>query len=88
MHEQQVLPVHYPATADGSSRHAQRVLGNHNRATVGSTCYRKVATWYVNTLYEAGKLENIKKEARMLKLDILGVSKARWTGSRNRTSGD
>ena len=83
-----MLPVRYPATADGSSRHAQRVLGSHNSTTGRSTCYRKVATWNVNTLNQAGKLENIKKEARRLKLDILGVSQVRWTGSGSITSGD
>ena len=86
--EQQVMPFRYPATADGSSRHTQRVvLGSHNSTTARSTCCRKVATWNVNTLYQAGKVENIKKEARRLKLGSLGLSEARWTGCGNITSG-
>ena len=85
--EQQVMPFRYPATADGSSRHAQRVLGSHNSTTARSTCYRKVATWNVDTLYQAGKVENIKKEARRLKLGILGLSEVRWRDCGNITSG-
>ena len=53
-----------------------------------STCYHKIAEWNIYTLYQAGKLESVKEEARRFKLDILSVSEARWTGSRNIASGD
>ena len=39
-------------------------------------------------MYQAGKLEIIKKEAKKLKLDILVVSEVRWTGSGMITSDD
>ena len=86
-HDQQVLPVCYPAIADGSTRHVQRVPGNRNRVTARSTCCCKLASWNVNTVYQSGKLENLKKEAKRMKLDVVGVSEVRWTGCGNLNSG-
>ena len=40
----------------------------------------QVATWNVNTLWQPGKFDNLKKEANRLNLDIVGVSEVRWTG--------
>ena len=38
-----------------------------------------VSTWNVRTLYQSGKLENLKREMKSLKVNILGVSEVRWT---------
>ena len=86
-HDQKVLPASYPATADGSTRHVQRVPGSRNRITARSTCCCKLATWNVNTMYKTGRLENLKKEAKRMKLDVVGGSEVRWTGSGNLNSG-
>ena len=43
----------------------------------------KIATWIVRTMYQAGKLENIKQEATRLKVDILGLADDRWLESGN-----
>ena len=40
----------------------------------------RVGTWNVNTLGQPGKFDNIKKEAKRLKVNIMGVSEVRWTG--------
>ena len=41
----------------------------------------------MNNMYQTGKLENLKKEAKRMKLDVVGVSEVRWTGSGNLNSG-
>lgn len=38
---------------------------------------KRVGTWNVRTLLQAGKLENIKAEMKRLKVDILGISEMR-----------
>ena len=38
-----------------------------------------LATWNVKTLYQCGKLENVRREMRRLKINILGLSEVRWT---------
>ena len=42
----------------------------------------RIGTWNVRTLYETGKLDNAIKEAKDMRIDILGLSEIRWTGSR------
>ena len=44
----------------------------HNRNTI------RIGTWNVRTLYQCGKLENVKKEMTRLKINILGINKTRW----------
>ena len=34
----------------------------------------KIGTWNVRTLYQLGKLENLRREAESLDIDILGLS--------------
>ena len=86
-HDQQVLPVRNQETAGDSPGHARQVSGSRNRATARLDCCSRIATWNVNTLYQVGKLENLKKEAERMKLDVVGVSEVRWTGSGQITSG-
>jgi len=38
---------------------------------------KRIGTWNVNTLLQAGKIENLKIEMRRMKLDILGISEMR-----------
>lgn len=40
-----------------------------------------IATWNVRTMYEAGKLAQIAAEFTNYKLEVLGISESRWTGS-------
>jgi exonuclease III len=40
-----------------------------------------LATWNVRTLYQAGKLENVKQEMKRLRITILGMSETRWSDS-------
>ena len=39
----------------------------------------KVATWNVKTLFQCGKLDNVRREMKRLKINILGLSEVRWT---------
>ena len=41
----------------------------------------KIGTWNVMTMYEQGKTAQVAAEMRAYKLDILGISEARWTKS-------
>jgi hypothetical protein len=38
----------------------------------------RIGSWNVRTLLAAGKLENLKREAERYRLDIVGISEARW----------
>lgn len=42
---------------------------------------KRIGTWNVNTLLQAGKIENLKIDMRRMKLDILGISEMRWRGT-------
>jgi len=41
----------------------------------------KISTCNVRSLYEKGKLENVKLDMGHLKVQILGISETRWTKS-------
>ena len=40
-----------------------------------------IATWNVHTMHHPGKMENIKREANHMNLDILGLAEVRWQKS-------
>ena len=39
-----------------------------------------IATWNVRTLFECGKLQQVRQEAERLAIDILGMAEVRWPG--------
>ena len=41
----------------------------------------RIGTWNVQTMYQVGKCDQIVAEMSRYKLEILGISEARWTGS-------
>ena len=41
----------------------------------------RISTWNVRTLYKPGRRENLLQEQERLKVNIMGVSEMRWTGS-------
>ena len=43
--------------------------------------FLRVGTWNVRTLYQAGKLDNLRQEFAKLKLNILGITETHWTES-------
>ena len=43
-----------------------------------------IGTGNVRTMYQTGKLAQIVNECNNYKIDILGISEARWTGSGKR----
>ena len=45
---------------------------------------RRVGCWNLRTLYQTGKLAQVIKEMQSYKIEILGVSETRWTGSESR----
>ena len=68
IHDPQVESDRHQATAGGSPVHAEQVSGSR-RATAAmarTDATRRIATWNVNTLFQVGKFENLKKEAESL----------------------
>ena len=47
-----------------------------------------IATWNVRTMNEDGKLENVKREMRRMKLDIPELRETRWQGNEDYSSED
>ena len=78
VHEQQVAPGRHPATACKST----------TRRTSRTDTTTKVGTWNVQTMFQAGKLENIKLEMDRIGFNVLGLSETRWTGSNLCRSGN
>ena len=75
------------AASLGQTRRVQQAASDRHQASVcnqfdtrAESCLR-IGTWNVNTLYQAGKLNNVEREMKRLKLDILGVAEVRWTGA-------
>ena len=66
-------------TAQGESL-SQEALGT-NRNLMGPKSVVKVGAWNVRTMYQASKTAQVLKEMERYKLDLLGVSECRWTGS-------
>jgi hypothetical protein len=70
-------------TSPGTDSHDRQVTPDRQPDTVEKR--RKgdlhLATWNVRTLYQAGKLENVKQEMKRLKINILGMSETRWSDS-------
>ncbi|KAK2181767.1 hypothetical protein NP493_382g00022 [Ridgeia piscesae] len=47
-----------------------------------------IGTWNVRTMKEASTLAQVIREMKRYRLDILGVSECRWTGSGRQVSHD
>ena len=53
-----------------------------SRPKLLSPKYRtRIGAWNVRTMYQAGKVHQVAKEMKRLRLAILGVSETRWTGA-------
>ncbi|XP_072177062.1 craniofacial development protein 2-like [Diadema setosum] len=51
---------------------------DHHHATMHLKSKKRIGTWNVRSLYQAGKLANVVLEMKRLKLDVLGMSEVRW----------
>ena len=69
-------------TSLGTVNHGCRqvVLDRHH-ATACNKETIKIATWNVRSLYQTGKLENVKMEMDRLNINILGLCEVRWKGA-------
>ena len=63
----------------GRVRHVQQVAPGRHPVTV-SKCKLKIGHWNVQTMYQPGKLDNIRQEMDRIKFNILGIAETRWTG--------
>ena len=48
---------------------------------LGPKAITRIGCWNVRTMYECGKAAQVAKEMKENRIDILGVSESRWTGS-------
>ncbi|KAL9983948.1 hypothetical protein ACROYT_G006197 [Oculina patagonica] len=48
---------------------------------LGPKAITRIGCWNVRTMYECGKAAQVAKEMKENRVDILGVSESRWTGS-------
>ena len=70
-----------PGRPDSSGRdcHATQVTPDRQQATaIKLKNNLKIGTWNVRTMFQKGKLDNIKQEMERLKINILGISEVRW----------
>ena len=66
----------------GRDTHAQQVGPDRYPVTaLKNKTELKVGTWNVRTLFQSGKLENLKKETVRCNINIMGVSEVRWKGA-------
>ena len=40
----------------------------------------RFSTWNNRTLHQAGKYENVWREMRRMRIDVMGVDEVRWPG--------
>ncbi|XP_063601937.1 craniofacial development protein 2-like [Penaeus indicus] len=74
----------------GTAVHGKQVAPDRHQITACNTTKRplRIGTWNVRTLYQCGKLDNVKLEMIRLKVNILGICETRWTGSEEFNSED
>ena len=65
----------------GRDGHEGQVTINRHQATVRTKNSLKIGTWNVRTMFQKGKLDNVKHEMEKLKLNVLGLSEVRWIGA-------
>ena len=77
------IPVDNLDSSSGTVVHGQQVTPDRQQVTASNIAkrYIRVGTWNVRTLYESGKLDNVKQEMRRLEMNILGICESRWTGN-------
>ena len=66
------------STSPGRVSHGRQVSPDRQPATVRNRNTIRVGTWNVRTLYQSGKLENVKQEMMRLNVNILGLNETRW----------
>ena len=81
-HVRQVTHVRYQDTVCDSRGRQAAGTGNitAKRKKKQRNKELKIGTWNVNTLNQSGKMDNLRKEANRIGVDIMGVSEVRWTG--------
>ena len=67
----------------GRVSHVGQVSPDHNPESACNRNTIRIGTWNVRTLYQCGKLENVKKEMTRLKINILGINETRWLKNGN-----
>ena len=65
----------------GRDGHVRQVPLDRQQATVPIKNSLKIGTWNVRTMFQKGKLDNIKNEMERMKINALGLSEVRWLGA-------
>ena len=61
-----------------SRKDAQHLMKN---TFLSAKAMTRIGTWNVRTLYQVGKMAQTIREFQRYRLDILGLTEVRWTGS-------
>lgn len=65
----------------GRGGHVRQVILDRQQATFPTKNSLKIETWNVRTMFQKGKLDNIKNEMERMKVNALGLSEVRWLGA-------
>ena len=63
-HDRQMVPVYHQATAGGQGSLGERAATGRSKATASINIQFKIGTWNVNTLWQPGKFDNLKKRGK------------------------
>ena len=67
--------------SDHQSNNHNPDVSNINMYWLNPKSNCNIGTWNVQTMYSTSKIAQVIKEIGNYKLDILGISECRWTGS-------
>ncbi|XP_071947472.1 uncharacterized protein [Antedon mediterranea] len=76
-----VHPSYEGGSSPGRVSHVRQVELDRHQATVRNRSTIRLGTWNVRTLYQDGKLENVKQEMIRLNINILGINETHWTNN-------
>ena len=71
-------PSEVGGSLPGMVSYVKQVSPIHNPESVYNRNTMRIRTRNMRTLYQYGKLENVKKEMTRLKINILGINEMRW----------
>ena len=73
-----VKGVSKTSTSLGRNIHVRQVDSDRHPETVSNKFTQRIGSWNVRTLYQPGKLHNIKQEMHRLNINMLGLCETRW----------
>ena len=66
------------SSSPGRDNHERQVDPDRHQASVRNKDVIKIGTWNVRTLFQCGKLNNVKQEMERLGINLLAINETRW----------